>query len=213
MLLSRAPGATSVILPVFLQDSSSSTGNGLAFLVYNSPGMTCYYKRSNGTASVAVSLATIATLGTWNSGGFGKIDNVNQPGLYEFDPPDAAFASGADWVVFYFQGATNLAPTPILVDLKSNTQTVAAAALDSVLIESAIPAGASLTDDANTQLTAINLRQALALQLSALAAVLAGAATTNVTTKPAGLPAGNTRISATVDSDGNRSALTLKVPT
>ncbi len=118
-------GKTSVILPVFLQDSSSSTGAGLGSLVYNSSNLTCYYKRSNGTASVAVSLATIATLGTWETGGFKLIDNTHALGLYEFDPPDAAFASGAQWVVFYFQGATNLAPTPILIELTTTDNQVA----------------------------------------------------------------------------------------
>ncbi len=90
---------------------------------------------------------------------------------------------------------------------------LAAAGLDLVLAESGITAGAGLTDDAGTQLTAINARQALAAILSACAAVLAGAATTSIAIKQAAKPAGNTRITATVDADGNRSAVTLKVPT
>lgn len=86
--------------------------------------------------------------------------------------------------------------------------------LDAVLIESGISASASLTNDAGSQLTSINARQALSVVMSAAAAgVLAGAATTTITTKPAGLPAGNTRVTATVDSSGNRSAMVLKVPT
>jgi hypothetical protein len=92
--------------------------------------------------------------------------------------------------------------------------TLAAGGLDPVLIESGIVASASLTNDAAAQLTSINARQALALIMSSAAAgVLAGAATTTVTTKPGGLPAGNTRITATVDVNGNRSALVLVVPT
>lgn len=84
--------------------------------------------------------------------------------------------------------------------------------LDLILVESGISASAALTNDTGTQLTSINARQALALIASALEGVLAGAATTTITIKPAGLPAGNTRVTATVDSNGNRSALTLKVP-
>jgi hypothetical protein len=84
--------------------------------------------------------------------------------------------------------------------------------LDLILIESSISAGAGLTNDTGTQLTSINARQLLSLVGSALAAVLAGAATTTITIKPAGKPSGNTRITATVDADGNRSAMTLKVP-
>ena len=90
---------------------------------------------------------------------------------------------------------------------------LAAAGIDPVHVESSITAGAGLTDDAGSQLTAINLRQATSLILSAAAAVLAGAATTNITLKPAGKPSGNTRVDATVDANGNRSSLTLKVPT
>jgi hypothetical protein len=85
--------------------------------------------------------------------------------------------------------------------------------LDAVLIEVGISAGPNLTDDSGTQLTSINARQAQAAILSACAAVLAGAATTTVTMKQAAKPAGNTRITATVDADGNRTAIALKVPT
>lgn len=85
--------------------------------------------------------------------------------------------------------------------------------IDAILAESSISASSALTDDAGSQLTSINARQALSLGISALSGVLAGAASTSITIKPAGLPSGNTRITATVDADGNRSALTLKVPT
>lgn len=118
MLLNRINGDTSNVLFVFLQDSSSNTGAGLAGLVHNTSNLTCYYKRSSGTAAVAVSLANITTLGTYVEGGFKQVDATNQPGLYEFHPPDAAMTTGADSVVFFFRGATNLADTPVLVDLK-----------------------------------------------------------------------------------------------
>jgi hypothetical protein len=120
-------------------------------------------------------------------------------------------------------GSAGKALTDILADTGTDGVVVAtasktgyglsAAALDAILVESGITPSAALTDDAGNQLTSINARQALAAMLSALAAVLAGAATTTVTTKQAAKPAGNTRISATVDADGNRSAITLKVPT
>ena len=56
----------------------------------------------------------------------------------------------------------------------------------------------------------INLRQANALGLSALAGKLSGADTTTVTIKGAGNS--TTRILATVDSSGNRSSMTLTPP-
>jgi hypothetical protein len=84
--------------------------------------------------------------------------------------------------------------------------------VDLILVESGITAGAGLTNDTGAQLTGINLRQALSLKAAGLTGVLAGAGTTNVTIKPTGKPAGNTRINATVTLTGNRTALTLKVP-
>jgi hypothetical protein len=106
-------GASSVVDTIFLQDSASTTGAGKTGLAFNTASLTCYYKRSNGTASVAVTLADITTLGTFTSGGFKAIDGTNMPGLYEFHPPDAAFASGAKEVTFFFQGASGLVPRPI----------------------------------------------------------------------------------------------------
>lgn len=70
---------------------------------------------------------------------------------------------------------------------------VVAAGLDEVVIE-----------------TGLNARQALSLLASALAGVLSGAATATVVIKGAGVA--DTRITATVDADGNRSALTLTPP-
>lgn len=57
----------------------------------------------------------------------------------------------------------------------------------------------------------VNARQALAIIASALAGVLSGAATTTITIK-ALKNDGTTRISATVDADGNRSAITATLP-
>jgi hypothetical protein len=70
---------------------------------------------------------------------------------------------------------------------------LAAAGLDAIVVE-----------------TGLNARQALAVNAAALAGVLSGAATTTVTVKGAGVA--TTRITATVDADGNRSAVTLALP-
>jgi hypothetical protein len=191
MLRQMKAGTTSGILPLFLQDSSSSTGAGLAGLVYNSAGLTCYYKRSDGTAAAAVTLADITTLGTWVSGGFKAIDGTNAPGLYEFHPPDAALASGAKWVAFYFKGATNLAQTPVLVELTATDNQDAAQLLD-------LAAGVE---------TSRTLRQSLRLILAALVGKLSGAAGTTVTVRDTN--DAKDRVVATVDSDGNRSNVVL----
>lgn len=111
--------------------------------------------------------------------------------------------------------AAQIAGIPLASRIDENVsaaKVLAAAGLDAVLIESGITAGAGLTNDTGTQLTSVNARQAVAAILSAVAAVLAGAATATVTTKPAAKPAGNNRLTVTADADGNRSAVSLKVP-
>lgn len=115
--ISRQVGTTSQVTLLFIQDSSSTTGSGLTGLAYNTGSLTAYYKRSNGTASVAITLANITTLGTYVSGGFKEVDATNLPGIYEFHPPDAALASGADSVAFVLKGATNMAPCPLIIEL------------------------------------------------------------------------------------------------
>jgi hypothetical protein len=71
---------------------------------------------------------------------------------------------------------------------------LAAAGLDSIVVE-----------------TGVNARQALSPILAAAAGVVSGAATTSVVIK--GGNVATTRIAATVDADGNRSAVTLTLPT
>jgi hypothetical protein len=70
---------------------------------------------------------------------------------------------------------------------------LAAAGLDAVAVESGL-----------------NARQALSVLAAALAGVLAGGATATITIKGAGV--NTTRVTATVDADGNRSAVTLNLP-
>ncbi len=86
------------------------------------------------------------------------------------------------------------------------------AGLDAVLVESGISASSILVNDTGTQLTAINARQALAVVLGATGAVLAGALTTSITIQPGAKPVANPRVTATCDSSGNRSAVSLRVP-
>lgn len=60
--------------------------------------------------------------------------------------------------------------------------------------------------------TGLNARQALSVIAASAAGVLDGAATEEITMAAAGVPATN-RITATVDENGNRSAVTLSPPT
>lgn len=110
-------GSTSEVWEIFLQDSGSAVGAGKTGILYNAAGLSCYYKRNKGSASVSVTLADIPTLGTFVSGGFKQVDGTNMPGVYEFHPPDAALASGAQSVTFFFQGASGMAVLPLEVEL------------------------------------------------------------------------------------------------
>lgn len=114
--LSIKAGTTSKLLDVFIQDSSSTTGAGLAGLAFNSGSLTGYYYREGAGSTVAITLATM-TVGTWATGGFIALDGTNMPGAYQIGIPDAALASGAKSVLIYFKGATNMAPLPLEIEL------------------------------------------------------------------------------------------------
>lgn len=116
MKLQKLAGATSEIWQIFIADSSSSTGAGLAGLTNASSGLTAYYHRDTDTTATAISLVTM-TVGTFTSSGFKEIDATNMPGWYQFCPPNAALASGAKSCAFHLKGATNMAPIPIEVQL------------------------------------------------------------------------------------------------
>lgn len=109
--------STSVILPISVYDSSSTTGGKLGGLTYGSSGLTCYYNRTGAAgAATAVSLVT-ATKGTWTSSGFVAVDDTNMPGDYELHIPNAALATGANSLIIQIYGATNMVPVTILVEL------------------------------------------------------------------------------------------------
>lgn len=116
MKLSIKVGATSQTINVFIQDSSSTTGAGLAGLVFNSAGLTAYYALPK-AAAVAITLATLASVtAAWTSGGFKEIDAANMPGWYRLDLPDTAISSGR-FANLHLKGATNMAPLPIEIEL------------------------------------------------------------------------------------------------
>jgi len=113
----RGAGSTSQCFDLFVSDSSSSVGAGLASLAYNSGSLTCYYFRNeSGTGETATSITLApSTLGTYASGAFKEISAANMPGHYEFCPPDAALAAGASAVTFQCKGAANMAPANLRV--------------------------------------------------------------------------------------------------
>lgn len=118
--LSIVAGATSQSINIFIRDSSSTTGAGLSGLVYNSAGLTAYYSFAGANAtSTAITLATLAAVNSaYSSGGFKELDATNMKGWYRFDIPNAAIAgSKGRSVALHFQGATNMAPCPVEIEL------------------------------------------------------------------------------------------------
>lgn len=109
-------GSTSKTLLIFVQDSSKTTGVGLTGLTNASAGLKWYYYREAAGVDVAVTIVG-ETLGTWTSGGFKEVDATNMPGVYEIGVPNAAIAASANSVVMELQGATNMVPVLIEVEL------------------------------------------------------------------------------------------------
>ena len=102
---------------IFIADSSSTTGAGLANLVFNSAGLVAYYYASDLANDIQITLVT-ATLGTYTSGGFVAVDNTNMPGWYEVGIPDAVLDGGVEAVI-QFRGATNMVPVNLYIELDS----------------------------------------------------------------------------------------------
>lgn len=111
-------GLTSQTIDIFLQDSSSATGEGLTGLVYNSAGLVASYRKGATGSRTALSLATQTVGGTWSSGGFVEIDATNMPGIYRLDIPNTVVDTEG-FVTLYFHGATNLLATPLRVDCRA----------------------------------------------------------------------------------------------
>ncbi len=111
-----SPGATSQTIDVFLPDSSSTIGAGLAALVFNTANLKAYYRNTaTGTVTV-ITLATQTVGGAWSSGGFVELDATNAKGMYRFDIPNAVLAAAGEGFI-HFYGATNLAQTPVQISV------------------------------------------------------------------------------------------------
>jgi hypothetical protein len=116
MKLIRCPGKTSQTVYIEILDSASTIGAGKTGLVYNAGSLECYYTRTKGNAT-AVTLATQTVTGAYSSGGFVEVSSSHQPGVYRFDIPDAAIASGVDSVVFVIRGASGMVDCRFEIDL------------------------------------------------------------------------------------------------
>ncbi len=102
-------GVTSQTIDVFIQDSSSTIGAGLAGLAFGTSGLIAYYRKGATGTPTAITLATQTVGGAWSSGGFVELDATHTKGVYRFDVPDTVLAA-TPWATIYFSGAANMAP-------------------------------------------------------------------------------------------------------
>lgn len=88
-------GATDVSIPVLLR----AVADGTEVTGVTNTDVTASYWRQGGSRT-AITVSSLTNIDDAHSdGGWKEVDSTNCPGLYRFDIPDAAFASGADWVI------------------------------------------------------------------------------------------------------------------
>lgn len=118
MKVSLLKGTTSYLARIFIQDSSSTTGAGLAGLTSGSSGLVCYRARDDdGNAAGTQITLSAGTRGTWSSGGFVEKDASNMPGVYELGITNASLVTGSKSVLIMLKGATNMAPLALEIEL------------------------------------------------------------------------------------------------
>lgn len=172
-------------------DQPSLTGTTLYALVFNASGLVW-----NGTTfatPVAGSWATYAV----------ALTEITGTGLFRGDFPAAPAGT------YFVSARRRVGGSPAASD-----PIVALGRLDWSGSGLASAVAARLAADGLDPITVeagINARQALAGSLSAAAGVVSGAGTGTVILRAAGAP-GTTRIQATTDANGNRSAITLSLP-
>lgn len=177
-------GSTSVSIIIELRAGTTSLPiTGIAHTDLTSAS----YLRQGGTRT-AISLSALASVDSaYSSGGWKELDATNLPGLYRLDVPDAALATGADWVIVDVADSTTFTAHQKMIALP--TYATLATAIHDDVIESE---------------GSYTVQQTLSIILS----VLAGRTTNGGLTFKT--PNNNaTRVTATTDSSKNRTAMTL----
>lgn len=175
-------GSTSVSIVVELTDGDAAI-TGIAHTDLTSAS----YLRQGGLR-VGITLSALGSVNAaFSSGGWVELDATNLPGLYRLDVPDGAFATGAEWVVVDVADGSTLTTHNKVIALPTFGH-ISDSVLDAVVE----------TEGSYT------LQQALSIMLS----VLAGRTTNGgLTFKTANNNA--TRVTATTNSDKERTAMTL----
>jgi hypothetical protein len=108
-------GLTSVSLPIFIADTSSTTGGGLSGVTSASSGLIMEYRRAGESTWTNLTPQSGKTLGSYLTRGI--VADGSLAGAYEVDFPDAAFAAGARFVACRIRGVANMLPVLIEIEL------------------------------------------------------------------------------------------------
>src|SRR3990167_6150669 len=120
MKISRQVGTASEVLSIFIQDSTVSTGAGLANVSASSVNFS-WCRNNQATISSGVCTAG-GTLGSYSVSTLTQASSTSSLGWYHFSPPDGVFVSGGS-AFLHLYGYPNMAPVPIEVELtKTNNQ-------------------------------------------------------------------------------------------
>jgi len=109
-------GSVNVELTVYAVDAIS----GLPRTALAAGDVTAYYRRAGSAAAEITTVALASPGATHTDGGFVEIDAANMPGLYRFDPPDAAWLAGADHIDLILQ-ADGALFRPVTIELVGAT--------------------------------------------------------------------------------------------
>src|SRR3990167_5326800 len=118
MKISRQVGTASEVLSIFIQDSTVSTGAGLANVSASSVNFA--WCRNNQAAISSGVCTAGGTLGTYSVSTLTQLNSTSTLGWYQFSPPDVVFLSGRS-AILHLYGYPNMAPVPIEVELTAGT--------------------------------------------------------------------------------------------
>lgn len=179
---------------IFIMDSSSTTGQGKTSLTFASSGLNI--STITDVESVAVTytsaasgIETIPTLGTYSTPTSGtcrfkEVDATNHPGLYELQFENSRYnVTNAKKLICTISGPVNVAQVQFEIQLGFDV-------IFSELVEGSL-----------------SYIEYIRIFLAALAGKSSGGGTNTLIFK--GADGTTTRITATVDADGNRTAITV----
>lgn len=118
MIVTAGSVDRSVFFYIVEDQGGTNPGEPKTGLLYTDLTSASYARQ--GAVRVAITPATLASASAAHAdGGFIEVDATNMPGVYRFDPPDAAFATGVDQVVIavLVAGASNAVARPLNIDI------------------------------------------------------------------------------------------------